>query len=103
MGIKVRKRWIAAKDNRTRHDHGFADGQTVDYDQPFDVGGYKLMFPGDPSGPGHEIYNCRCSMRTVEKEGIEAEPRMMRVRDADGRNVPVSEMTYREWMDWKSS
>ena len=103
MGIKVRKRWIATKDNRTRHDHGFADGQTVDYDQPFDVGGYKLMFPGDPSGPGHEIYNCRCSMRTVEKEGIEAEPRMMRVRDADGRNVLVSEMTYREWLDWKSS
>jgi len=80
MGIKVRKRWIATKDNRTRHDHGITDGQVVDYDKPFDVGGHDLMFPGDPHGPGHEIYNCRCTMRTVEKEGIEAEPRKMRVQ-----------------------
>lgn len=103
MGVKVRKRWIATKDNRTRHDHGVADGQTVDYDQPFDVGGYHLMFPGDPSGPAHEIYNCRCTMRTVEKEGIEAEPRKMRVRDANGRNVLVNEMTYAEWKEWVKS
>lgn len=103
MGIKVRKRWIATKDNRTRHDHGIADGQTVDYDQPFDVGGYNLMFPGDPTGPAHEIYNCRCTMRTVEKEGIEAEPRKMRVRDANGRNVLVDEMTYPEWEKWVQS
>lgn len=103
MGIKVRKRWIATKDNRTRHDHGIADGQTVDYDQPFDVGGYRLMFPGDPTGPAHEIYNCRCTMRTVEKEGIEAEPRKMRVRDANGRNVLVNEMTYTEWKEWVQS
>lgn len=103
MGIKVRKRWIATKDNRTRHDHGMADGQTVDYDKPFDVGGYSLMFPGDPSGPAHEVYNCRCTMRTAEKDGIEAEPRQMRVRDASGRNVLVNEMTYKEWQEWVKS
>lgn len=102
-GIKVRKRWIATKDGRTRHEHGAADGQTVDYDEPFNVGGEKLMYPGDSSGSGWNIYNCRCSVRTVEAEGIEAEPRQMRVRDANGRNVLVSEMTYTQWQEWVKS
>lgn len=101
MGISVRKRWIATKDNRTRHSHAMLDGQTVPQDKPFEVGGYKMMFPGDPSAPGHLLYNCRCTMRTVEKEGIEAEPRQMRVRDPKtGRNVLVNEMTYKEWEEW---
>jgi len=104
MGIKVRKRWIATKDGRTRHAHGEADGQTVDYDQPFEVGGEDMMYPGDPRGSGWNVYNCRCTMRTVEKEGIEAEPRMMRVRDPKtGRNVLVKEMTYSEWKRWKEA
>ena len=104
MGIKVRKRWIATKDNRTRHEHGMADGQVVEYDKPFDVGGYEMMFPGDKSAPGHLVYNCRCTMRTVEKDGIEAEPRQMRVRDPEtGRNVLVNEMTYAEWEKWKGA
>lgn len=102
MGIKVQKRWVAIKDSRTRHDHGAADGQTVPLNDPFIVGGERLMFPGDRAGSGWNIYNCRCSMRTVEKEGIEAEPRMMRVRDPEtGRNVLINEMTYQEWYEWK--
>ena len=105
MGIKVRKRWIATKDNRTRHSHAMLDGKTVDYDKPFvsDLGS-EMMFPGDPQGakPG-DLYNCRCSMRTVEVEGIEAEPRKMRVRDPKtGRNVVVEEMTYEQWTAWKN-
>ena len=48
--------------------------------------------------------NCRCTMRTVEKEGIEEEPRKMRVRDPKtGKNVLVSEMTYQEWERWVKS
>lgn len=101
MGIKTRKQWIATKDDRTRHEHGIADGQTVDYDQPFDVGGENIMFPGDPSGSPWNVYNCRCTMRTVEKEGIEAEARKIRVRDpSTGRNVLVNEMTFTEWQEW---
>lgn len=101
MGVQVRKRWVAAKDGRTRHNHGMADGQVVDYNKPFSVGGENLMYPGDPSGSGWNVYNCRCTMRTVEKPGIEAEPRKMRVRDPKtGKNVLVSEMTYKEWEEW---
>lgn len=98
MGIKVRKRWVATKDTRTRSSHARLDGETVDWDKPFSNG---LMFPGDPSGPGSEVYNCRCTMRTVEPKELEAEPRQMRVRDPQtGENVLVNEMTYAEWERW---
>ena len=82
MGIKLRKRWVAAKDGRTRDVHGAADGQTVETDKPFIVGGERMMFPGDrTSASAWNIYNCRCGMRTVEKEGIESEPRQVRVQN----------------------
>lgn len=98
MGINLRKRWVATKDARTRDVHAEADGQTVEIDKSFEVGGEKLMFPGDSSASGWNLYNCRCTMRTVEKDGIEAEPRQMRVRDpVTGRNELVGEMTYQEW------
>ena len=84
MGIKLRKRWVSAKDMRVRDAHGKADGQTVNTDEPFIVGGEKMMFPGDTSSAsGWNLYNCRCGMRTVEKEGIEAEQRQVRVRNPE--------------------
>ena len=104
MGIKIKKRWMCTKDARTRLGHALADGQTKPVDEPFIVDGEKMMFPGDKSmgAHGYNIYNCRCSMRTVEKDGIEAEPRQMRVRDpVTGENVLVNEMTYSEWESWK--
>lgn len=101
MGIKVRKRWTATKDGRTRRSHASLDGETVPWDETFSNG---LMYPGDPSGPAREVYNCRCTVRTAEKAGIEAEPRQMRVRDPEtGKNVLVNEMTYSEWERWKKA
>ena len=80
MGIKVRKRWVATKDGRTRHAHQKLDGQTVDWDKPFNSELGKIRFPGDPRAKPALTYNCRCTLRTVEKPGIEAEPRKMRVQ-----------------------
>lgn len=100
MGVNVRKRWVATKDGRTRHAHGMVDGQTVDWDKPFNVDGYDMMYPGDMSAPGYLVYNCRCTVRTVEKAGIEAEPRKMRVKNANGEYEIVSEMTFAEWQEW---
>jgi hypothetical protein len=94
MGITIRRRWVCTKDSRTRFDHGMADGQIVEGTKtPFVVGGYKMMFPGDKSlgAPGHEIYNCRCTTRTVEKDGIEAEPRQMRVRNPEWEEAKAAE------------
>lgn len=103
MDLPLRKRWIATKDGRTRHDHRRADGQVVGLKEPFIVGGEKLMHPGDTSGSPANVYNCRCTMRTVEKEGIEAEPRMMRVKNPEtGKYELINEMTYDEWERWKN-
>ena len=94
MGIQIKRRWVCTKDARTRLSHGLADGQIViGTKKPFTVGGYKMMFPGDKSlgAPGHEIYNCRCTTRTVEKDGIEAEPREMRVANPKWEQAKAEE------------
>lgn len=101
MGIKVRKRWVATKDGRTRHAHRRLDGQTVDWNESFVSELGKIRYPGDPRAKPANVYNCRCSLHTVEKPEMEAEPRQMRVRDPKtGRNVLVNEMTYDEWEAW---
>ncbi len=104
MGVKVRKRWVATKDGRTRHSHQKLDGQTVDWDEQFTSELGKIRYPGDPRAKPANVYNCRCTMRTVEAPGIEAEPRKMRVRDPKtGKNVVVEEMTYEQWKRWVKS
>jgi hypothetical protein len=64
-GLVKKKRWRAANNKRTRKDHREANGQTVDIDKPFRVGGEKLMYPGDPAGSAKQIVKCRCTMQAV--------------------------------------
>lgn len=61
----MRKQWQATEDERTRHTHHEADGQTVPFADPFTVGGFSLAFPGDPAGPPQEVINCRCTTYAV--------------------------------------
>jgi hypothetical protein len=56
------KTWVAVLDNQTRPEHAFADGQSVDINESFDVGGEELEYPGDPNGSAGNIINCRCNM-----------------------------------------
>lgn len=104
MGIKVRKRWLATLDGRTRHDHGMLDGQTVAQNKPFEYGGYKLMFPGDGElgAPGYTLYNCRCTMVTVDELDDMLDPGMRRAIDPEtGESVLVPWVTYSEWLGQK--
>ena len=57
-GIKTKKTWVATLDDRTRHEHRELDGQTVNADEPFEVNGERIMFPGDPDADGSMVYNC---------------------------------------------
>ncbi len=59
-GLQLKRSWLTARDEKTRDTHSFADGQVRALDEPFDVGGYKLMRPGDPDGPPQEVIRCRC-------------------------------------------
>lgn len=85
MGIDVKKRWLASLDRRTRASHRHLDGETVELSEKFSNG---LSYPGDPSGPGSEIFNCRCAVipvvGDVEYEKVE-------------RASKLGGMTYEEW------
>lgn len=61
-GGEVIKTWEAT--SGARRDHAHADGQDRPLHEPFDVGGYQMMYPGDSSlgAPAKEIINCRCSV-----------------------------------------
>lgn len=59
------KVWLSTDDKRTRPTHTEADGQRTLMSEPFQVGGARLLFPGDPRGPAAEVINCRCTMLPV--------------------------------------
>lgn len=63
-----KKEWLATGDKRTRPDHVIADGQVVAIDKPFKVGGYEMMYPGDPAGAASQVVNCRCTVLPVIEE-----------------------------------
>lgn len=66
------KEWVAVMDDRTRSSHAEAHGQKVPLDQPFIVGGWSMMYPGDSTAPPEEVYNCRCVLIESGENPIEA-------------------------------
>lgn len=100
MGIKLKKRWLATLDARTRHSHAMLDGEQVAQDKKFSNG---CRFPGDPQGPPWEIYNCRCTLISAV-EGVDTSTAQRRARNADtGQTEVISDMSYAEWAGWKKS
>lgn len=70
----IGKEWLSSHDSRVRSTHAAANGQKRKLDEPFDVGGSKLMFPGDSSlgAAAKEIVHCRCTMVPIfEGESLE--------------------------------
>ncbi len=65
-GEGMERLWLATSDLRTRESHRLVDGDRVGLTDPFIVGGFPLMFPGDPSGPPQEVINCRCTTLLLE-------------------------------------
>lgn len=62
-----KKMWVSQKDGVTRDDHFIADGQVVDIDEPFIVGGEMLQYPDDPSGSPEQTINCRCVLIGIKE------------------------------------
>ena len=54
------KEWVSVNDERTRLNHVYANGQRVNLENDFEVGGDLLQYPADPSGSPQETINCRC-------------------------------------------
>jgi hypothetical protein len=69
---RMKKRWLAVLDARTRATHIAASGQVVAFDGFFSVGGQSCQFPRDPTLSAKESVNCRChSVPVLDDEVME--------------------------------
>jgi len=68
-GRVLQKRWRTEHDDRVRASHRAIDNVTLPLYQPFNVGGWPMLFPGDPMGPAEEVINCRCDLVIVDEGG----------------------------------
>jgi hypothetical protein len=69
-GIILQKEWISTNQAGRTRDWHFSDAfdsLIVDIDKPFHNEKGDIMFPGDPTASGANLYNCRCSMTSVVK------------------------------------
>ena len=98
LGVDLKIEWQATLDNRTRHDHRMLHGQRRDVDEPFEVSGYKILYPAQ-AGPGTSdipqstIWNCRCTL-------------LAWVKGFEGTTVTKSgrtgDLTFDEWQKARS-
>ena len=68
----LQKKWITSMDGRERSAHAFANGQIVDFNDKFKVGGEMLDRAGDPSGSAANVVNCRCAIAPFPKAEAQA-------------------------------
>ena len=87
IGIQLKQMWRATLDGKTRHAHRMLDGQMVDIGEKFKADGYELEYPGDPSAPGYLVYNCRCTVVSVDKFHDPNAPRASKLGD----------LSYEDW------
>ena len=94
MGVKMMRVWEAVHDNRTRHEHRMLDGQERGVDEPFEVDGETIMYPGDPAASPGMIWNCRCGL-TAKVKGWESKSGQLR------EDMTIGGMSYDEWREAK--
>lgn len=110
-GFDVKKAWSAVYDNRTRDTHiAYNDMDAVPLDYEYAPG---LKKPRDPDcGIMEEVCNCRCTLYSVIGKA-KGGTRAAREGDVTGsykrpssfsgtQTVTIEDMTYREWMKWRS-
>lgn len=108
-GIKVKKKWLATLDSRTRDAHAALDGQVQDVDKPFHSELGPIMYPGDPTANPANVWSCRCTLVYVYPEykgGKSKRAAYKEYEDEDGNKrreyQTIPDMTYKEWKKWKS-
>lgn len=99
IGVDLTIEWQATLDGRTRHSHRMMHGQRRDVDEPFELDGVKIMWPGnDKVGssdvPQSMIWNCRCTLlswvKGFEGETVKESPKM-------------GDLSFEEWQNEKAS
>ena len=93
LGIEVQKHWNSTLDYRTREMHRLLDQETADIDEPFEVEGYKIQYPGDPNAAPEMVYRCRCKLSSA----LVRYPRQNTARRDNVTKDTVPDQTYTEW------
>ena len=77
--------------------HRLLDQETAELDEPFEVEGYEIMYPGDPDADPEMVYHCRCKLTSA----LVKYPRRnaMRRDNTTGEVIPMQ--TYEEWYEGK--
>ena len=88
LGIKTNKMWLATLDERTRMEHRHLDKMSVPYNEDFEIDGYTISFPGDPSAEPEMFYNCRCTL-VADIVGYPY--------NDERKDDKLGDMTYEEW------
>lgn len=102
MGIKVKKRWLATLDSRTRDAHRNLDGQVQDVDKPFESDLGPIDYPGDFNADPANLYNCRCALIYEYPEYMPQNAERRAYNDDRTESEIIPDMTYKEWKRWKS-
>ena len=100
LGIDIVKVWMSTLDKHTRVSHQELDGEEQkvgDKWHPFKFSN-GCRYPGDPQGPPHEVYNCRCTLVSDIKD---YPSKFNRYDNIDGK--PIKNMSYKEWKKAKES
>lgn len=98
LGVDLTIEWQATLDGRTRHEHRMMHGQRRDVDEPFEVDGFKILYPAQSDGPGSSdipqslIWNCRCTLLAWVK-GFEG--------DTVKKSPKMGDMSFEEWQHAK--
>ena len=67
-GVRLRKRWVATGDSRTRAEHAALDGVTIPLADKFLIGGSQADGPHAPGLPASQVVNCRCRLVFIPQE-----------------------------------
>jgi len=70
LGTDMKKKWVSTSDLRTRSAHSAANGQEVNMDEDFIVGGVSMSYAGDPKGGAKNVINCRCIIIYAESSDV---------------------------------
>lgn len=97
LGIRVKKKWLATNDARTRDSHADLDGQVVEVDEPFvttnrDGSTAYIDYPGDPTADAEQVYNCRCTMVYVY-------PDLDEIPDSVEEDPAAVHMSFDDWVE----
>lgn len=110
-GWELKKQWVCVYDNRTRPSHiVYNDLGPVELDYEYNTG---LKRPRDPNCQiADEIHRCRCMLTryTGHAQGGTRKAREGTVkglvRDPSSftgtKTIDIQDMSYKEWMEWRS-